>query len=195
MNTDFGSSSRDNHPTQRHIPSEANDPTELAGLSSYQEWIPAKDELCQSDDQYDQYDEYDQYNFGSWLAEISEETSFDNTQAAESPEYSLPNNPLDISRGSPTSASHSETDVQLAPLYDSNEQPLAIPRKEEETHFPTVELHISKRQKRSASLGHQTADIEEDGRLRRIVRNLKDHENEQRVFGQQQLKAIKDGYA
>ncbi|KAL6909096.1 hypothetical protein GGI43DRAFT_429737 [Trichoderma evansii] len=174
----------------RNIFGERNDTMDPPDLSSYQEWIPAEDESYQLDDSY----------LSPWLPNIPEEAAFNSIQAAESPEnlyWTEPEFASDLLDGSLWSTESSPRDIiddQLSPLYECNEE-LPTVSDEKPTHDEAVEDRGNKRRKRSSSVDHQAADIEEQKRVRRIIRNLEHFENEQRLYGKQQLRAIKDGFS
>ncbi|KAL7912183.1 hypothetical protein GGI35DRAFT_477857 [Trichoderma velutinum] len=68
--------------------------------------------------------------------------------------------------------------------------------KKDGVHAPDIEKRNSKRRKRSTSTDHtEKEDKEEQNRLQRIVKDLEKFENQQKTYGQKQLKAIKDGIA
>lgn len=86
------------------------------------------------------------------------------------------------------------TDNRLAPLYECNEASSAVSG-EKETHDVVMEDDDGKRRGSSNSADQQATDTEEQRRMRRIIQNLKQFESEQKKYGKQQLKAIKNSSA
>ncbi|KAH8126409.1 hypothetical protein FP744_10005449 [Trichoderma asperellum] len=190
LNTETGSSPIASHLTHDWgIFDDRGDIMDPPNLSSYQEWIPAENEFYQLDDSY---------NASPWLPINPEEALFNSTQATESSgnlhwiEPSLASDLLYDSIWSPRSSPRDITNVQPNPLCN-NEEPPSVSDKNE-THNEAVEDHGSKR-RRSSSTDLQATDIAEQRRLRLIIRNLEQFENEQRIYGKRQLSAIKDGLA
>ncbi|KAL6695037.1 hypothetical protein J3F84DRAFT_37350 [Trichoderma pleuroticola] len=60
---------------------------------------------------------------------------------------------------------------------------------------PETEQRNSKRRKSSTFIYRTDLDDKEQRRIRHIVKNLQIFENQQKMYGRQQLKAIKDGVA
>ncbi|KAL5088412.1 hypothetical protein Trisim1_006620 [Trichoderma cf. simile WF8] len=60
---------------------------------------------------------------------------------------------------------------------------------------PEIKKRTSKRRKRSTFTTHTGSDDKEQRRIAHIVKNLQIFENQQKMYGRQQLKAIKDGIA
>ncbi|KAL6814685.1 hypothetical protein V8C40DRAFT_269813 [Trichoderma camerunense] len=63
------------------------------------------------------------------------------------------------------------------------------------TQAPETEKRNSKRRKSSTFIYYTDTEDKEQRRIRHIVKNLQIFENQQRIYGRQQLKAIKDGIA
>lgn len=153
-----------------------------AGWSLYQGWAPTEDESRQLGHLY---------TFSPWISNISQE-------ASEPPEKSswtdrgFASDWLDSSLGLTASLLIDTTDNQLEPIYECNEEP-SIASDEKETHDVAMEDGDGKRRRGSTSTGQQTPDIEEQRRMRRIIQNLQQFENEQKSYGKRQLRAIQDG--
>ncbi|PTB46159.1 hypothetical protein M441DRAFT_210168 [Trichoderma asperellum CBS 433.97] len=191
LNTETGSSPMASHLMHDWgIFDERSDIMDPPNLSSYQEWVPAENQFYQLDDSY---------NTSPWLPINPEEALFNSTQATESlgslnwVESSLASDLLDGSIWSPRSSPRNITNVQLNPLSNNEKLPSIFDKNE--THNEAVEDHGSKRRRRSSSTDLQATDITEQRRLRLIIRNLEHFENEQRIYGKRQLRAIKDGLA
>lgn len=60
---------------------------------------------------------------------------------------------------------------------------------------PEIEKRNSKRRKRSTFSDHTESDDKEQRRIQHIVKNLEIFEKQQKMYGRQQLKAIRDGVA
>lgn len=174
----------------RHNSCALGDTMDPPDMTSYQQLISTDDESYPIDDSY---------NLSHWLPRISPEALFfDDTQIAESPEKPYWAEPdfasdlLDSSLWSTASLPRDTIDDQLTILYESSEAMPTVSDKKESQDESVVDNDF-KRRKRSASVGEQDADMEGQKRLRRIIRSLEQFENEQKKYGKQQLKAIKDG--
>lgn len=184
-----GSSPMASHLTHnRDMFGERSDTMDPPNLSPYQEWVPAENELYQSDEQY---------NSDPWLPNFSEEALSNSAQPTGSPEniyWTEPSFARDLLDGSLMPAKSSPREAtDGTPLYDCDEKSPAI-SDGKKAHDEAVEDRGSKRRKRSISADQQAADIEERRRVRRVIRYLEHFENEQRLYGKQQLKAIEDGF-
>lgn len=153
-------------------------------LSSYQGWIPVEDES---------YHFIDLYNFSPRIPRISQEAP-ESPEKLEWTEPSFASDLLGSSLWSTASLPRETTDNRLSPLHECSEE-LPTVSNEKETHDEAVEDSDGKRSKRSTSADQQAADAEEQRRIGRIIRSLEQFENEQKIYGKQQLKAIKDGFA
>lgn len=184
LNTETSSS-----PLASHLAGEPNGTMDPPDLSSHQERVPTQGES---------YQVSDSHNFSPWLPSISEEALLDGTQAAESPEKldcaepGFAGDLLDSSSWSTASLPRDAADGQLSPVHEYNGE-LPMESDGEETRDEAVENRRGKT--RRSSTVDQQADTERQRRMLRIIRNLEHFENEQRLYGKQQLKAIKDGSA
>jgi hypothetical protein len=181
-----GSSPLANHLAHsRYILGEPGDTMDHPNLSSYQQRIPTENESYQFNDSH---------NFNSWLPSISEEASLD-LQAAKSSqlysaEPSFASDLPDSSSCSTASLPRDAADGQLSPLQEDIGK-LPTRSDERRNYVEAVEVRGSKRRKRTTI--DQRANVEDQKRVRRIIRNLEHFEIEQKTYGKQQLRAIQDG--
>ncbi|UKZ63736.1 uncharacterized protein TrAtP1_004960 [Trichoderma atroviride] len=150
----------------------------------YQGWIPTEDESLQFGNSY---------NFSPWIPSISQEAS-ETQEKLSWTDPGFASDMLDSSLWLTASLLEDTTDNQLKPLYECNEESSTV-SDEKETHDAAMEDGDSTRREGSISDDQQATDGEEQRRLRRIIRNLEQFESEQKRYGKQQLRAIKDGRA
>ncbi|KAM0514128.1 hypothetical protein ACHAPE_007219 [Trichoderma viride] len=153
--------------------------------SLYQGMIPTEDELRQFSNSY---------SFSPWIPSISQEASKPPDRSSWA-EPGFASDLLDSSLWLTASLLEDTIDNQLEPLYECNEESSTV-SSEKETHDVVMEDGDSKGREGSTSTDQQATDAEEQERMRRmrrIIQDLEQFENEQKIYGKQQLRAIKDG--
>ncbi|KAL7788027.1 hypothetical protein V8C43DRAFT_116820 [Trichoderma afarasin] len=135
-----------------------------------QQCVPTKSELSELVDPYSSENQY-------W-----EQPSCDND---------LPDNPSWSTAPTPRADTFiAQTTSADTPTAEQN----ADDRKDD-VEAPEAEKRNSKRRKSSTFIYYTDREDKEQRRIRHIVKNLQIFEIQQRIYGRQQLKAIKDGIA
>ncbi|KAK1249766.1 hypothetical protein MKX08_009769 [Trichoderma sp. CBMAI-0020] len=152
--------------------------------SLYQGWVSTEDEPRQFSNSY---------KFSPWIPSISQEAS-EPPEKLSWADHGFASDLLDGSLWLTASLLEDTTDNQLEPLYDCNGESSTV-SDDKETHDVAMEDGDSKRPEGSTPADQQATDGEKQRRLRRIIRNLEHFEDEQKTYGKQQLRAIKDSQA
>ncbi|KAL7945833.1 hypothetical protein V8C42DRAFT_357469 [Trichoderma barbatum] len=192
LNTDFSSSFPAGH--KRHKRTRYDEQIKVANpldLYPLQQWVPAKSESDEI---------INPYCFGPEIPVLLEATLVNAVQAEELPESLCWTQPtfgsdlLDIPSWSDTSSPRGDAfNVQTTSPYIDKDYLSMDDSKGD--HASDVEKRGNRRRKRSISPDHSEANDKEQRRMDHIVQNLKKFEYQQRMYGKQQLKAIKDGIA
>ncbi|KAL7791889.1 hypothetical protein V8C37DRAFT_381660 [Trichoderma ceciliae] len=140
----------------------------------------------------------DPYNFGPTMLDFSETALINGMQATELQEnlyYAEPSSASILPENTPwqikPTSCKDTSNIQLGPINDGDGKPSTISHRKE-VQASAMEKHSGRRRKRSIFSSHKKEDAKENRRMGKIVRNLERFENQQRRYGKQQLRAIKN---
>ncbi|KAL7957789.1 hypothetical protein V8C34DRAFT_305474 [Trichoderma compactum] len=108
---------------------------------------------------------------------------------------SCDNDVPDNSLWSPTPTPRLDMFIVQTALPDTSTAEQRADDKKDGGQAPEIEKRNSKRRKGNTCSDHTATDDKEQRRIEQIVKNLEIFENQQKMYGRQQLKAIEDGVA